>query len=311
MSASPGKLNQKIVPFLKGLSNEFQPLLKKHKEDIQHVQKWMTHQRHLPTISDEFVLLFLHSCEYSLEKAKTTIETYFTIRAGVPEFFARRDPKTADVKNSFDVAEMIAVPKSTNSGYRVLLYRLKETEPSKANFVELMKAFFVFADIRISEDGLAPGYIVIFDMKGVSIGHLTRVSLPSLKKYMVYIQEAHPARLKAIHVIHCVSFMDRVMALVKPLMKGELMGLLHLHTGGVECIKDIPQEILPEDYGGKAPSTPKIHEADRKRTETEYVEWLKAEEAFRADESRRAPGSGKSSSQLFGMEGSFRKLSID
>jgi hypothetical protein len=50
------------------------------------------------------VLLFLHSCEFSLEKTKNTIETYFTIRAGVPEFFARRDPKTADVKNSFDVA---------------------------------------------------------------------------------------------------------------------------------------------------------------------------------------------------------------
>jgi CRAL/TRIO domain len=83
---------------------------------------------------------------------------------------------------------MIAVPKSTPNGCRVLMFRLKETEPSKANFVELMKAFFIFADIRISEDGLAPGYIVIFDMKGVSLTHLTKVSLPALKKYMVYIQ---------------------------------------------------------------------------------------------------------------------------
>jgi len=83
---------------------------------------------------------------------------------------------------------MIAVPKSTPSGYRVLLFRLKEFEPSKANFSELMKAFFIFADIRISEDGLAPGYVVIFDMKGVSLSHLARVSLPALKKYMVYIQ---------------------------------------------------------------------------------------------------------------------------
>lgn len=50
---------------------------------------------------------------------------------------------------------------------------------------------------------------------------------------------------------------------------------------------------------------------DRRTMEENYLEWFKAEDGFRADESRRAPGSGKSSSQLFGMEGSFRKLSID
>ena len=44
----------------------------------------------------------------------------------------------------------------------------------------------------------------------------------------LYFQEAHPARLKAIHVIHCVNFMDRVMALVKPLMKSELMCLVSI-----------------------------------------------------------------------------------
>jgi hypothetical protein len=83
---------------------------------------------------------------------------------------------------------MAAIPKSTPLGYRVLLYRLSDKDPSKANFTELMKAFLIHADIRLSEDGLAPGYIVLFDMKGISLGHIPKVSLPSLRRFMVYIQ---------------------------------------------------------------------------------------------------------------------------
>lgn len=51
----------------------------------------MNSQSHLPEISDEYILLFLHTCSYSVEKAKTTIENYFTIRANNPAIFDNRD----------------------------------------------------------------------------------------------------------------------------------------------------------------------------------------------------------------------------
>jgi hypothetical protein len=50
---------------------------------------------------------------------------------------------------------------------------------------------------------------------------------------------------------------------------------------------------------------------NRRTMEQQYVTWLKAEEKLRVDESKRTPGNGKTQSQLFGMEGSFRKLSFD
>lgn len=55
----------------------------------------------------------------------------------------------------------------------------------------------MFNDMILSEDGLAAGYIVIFDMQGVHLGHLAKVSLGAIRKFMIYIQvngkRTHPS----------------------------------------------------------------------------------------------------------------------
>ena len=54
----------------------------------------------------------------------------------------------------------------------------------------------------------------------------------------------------------------------------------------------------------------KLHEEQLKRLEN-YRDWfLQEEQSARVDESKR-PGKGKSATDLFGVEGSFKKLDID
>jgi hypothetical protein len=83
---------------------------------------------------------------------------------------------------------MGAMPETTVDGYHVLMFRLADFDTAKANVTEMMKLFHMFADVCIGDNGLANGYVVLFDMKGVSLGHLPKVSLPMLKRFMVYIQ---------------------------------------------------------------------------------------------------------------------------
>lgn len=61
-----------------------------------------------------------------------------------------------------------------------------------------------------------------------------------------------PVRLKGLHYINTVSFMDKILALMRPFMKKELMDVLELHSSVDSFLKNVNREQLPNEYGGKA-----------------------------------------------------------
>lgn len=44
--------------------------------------------------------------------------------------------------------------------------------------------------------------------------------------------------------------MDKLLAIMKPFMKKELMNVMHLHQSVETFHEYVPKEYLPEDYGG-------------------------------------------------------------
>ncbi|GLG95805.1 Retinol-binding protein pinta, partial [Gryllus bimaculatus] len=204
--------------------------------------------------------LFLHSCYFSVEAAKATLDTYFTVRTHLPEFFAQRDPTLPEVQTAAEVTGIVTLEKPTQEGYKVIMIRPVDTEPSKFSHVDLKKVFGMVIDLWLYSEGTAEGHVIIFDMQGVTFGHFTKLSLIVFKKFFFYLQEGLPVRLKGLHFFNVVPFMDKMMAMMKPFMKKELFEVMHVHTEGVEDLfKFVPQEILPMDYGGAAPPLLKLH----------------------------------------------------
>ncbi|EEB19783.1 conserved hypothetical protein [Pediculus humanus corporis] len=278
-------------PFINGCKN----LPDDKDEELKEIRYWVSTQPHLPPLKDEHLYLFLHSNYYDLNATKNTIEAYFTIRSTSPELFSSRALRIPQNELTWNITNMVPVPKTTPEGYNVLIYRLSDADTSKLQFVDAMKGFFLFNDIRLSEDGLSPGYIVIFDMKDVCLSHLAKISLSAVRKFMHYIQEGHPARLKGVHVINAVAFMDKILGIVRPLMKTGLIKLLTIHGSNLSNLfKIVPQEILPDDYGGQAESMQKLHDQHRKLVEGNYEKWIdESERYYITDESKRPKSSSK------------------
>lgn len=86
----------------------------------------------------------------------------------------------------------------------------------------------MISDACLNKQGPQKGLIFLFDMKGVSLTHLTRVKLGGLKKFFYYLQECLPCTLYQIHVVNVVSFFDVVMTMMRPFMKAELIQMASL-----------------------------------------------------------------------------------
>ncbi|KAF5285777.1 hypothetical protein FQR65_LT13056 [Abscondita terminalis] len=279
-------------------------------DDVNALREWAEKQPHLPQISELQLVLFLQSCYFSIEKAKACIDTFFTVKTLCPEFFANRDPTSAKFQEDVSVGGYFPLPKRTPEGYRVIFCKIMDSDVAKYSFNEQIKSFDMSIMLWLMLEGTAEGLMIVMDMDGLTFAHMTKISIMGMKKFFLYLQEAMPVRLKGLHFINIVPFMDKLMAIMKPFMKKDLLDVLHLHSDCIDSLyKFVPQECLPSNYGGTAASVAELHQEVKNRMR-QNAEFFKKDEKQLGDESKRL-GKPKNANDVFGVEGSFKKLDID
>lgn len=81
-------------------------------------------------------------------------------------------------------------------------------------------------DESIWTHGSSPGNIYVTDATGLTMAHVGRINFVSMKKCMLYVQDAMPIRLKGIHIINTTPVMEIVYNMIKPFIKEELKKLV-------------------------------------------------------------------------------------
>nr|CAD7399371.1 unnamed protein product [Timema poppensis] len=317
-------------------------------EDIRYLQDWISKQPHLPAVParpnfavDKLRMQitvpkpFSSSSVIMLESAKSVIEHHYTIKTHATEIWSNRDPLSREIQDALDVTPaflplppvalklpmafstpletlkapsvrnsnqtilsvngqlclnvptslsagiklflilryMVLLPERDRSGNLVLLFRMANYEPSRFIQERASKALLMLNDVALLEHGTVPGLTLVLDSKGVGFNFLPRVSIPNLKKMIMFLQ-------------------------------------IVIHSSGLEDFyKIVPNEILPKEYGGEAGTIEEAHKRSYEKMK-QHRNWFIEEEKLRVDESKRL-GKAKSASDVFGLEGSFKKLDID
>lgn len=137
---------------------------------------------------------------------------------------------TSGKKKNICFRQFVTLPVPDPNGYRIIFHRLADNRPNQYMFNDGIKLLAMSVDASLYSEGCSPGYVFLFDMRGVRLGHLTRLSVSSIRKFFEYLQEGLPVRLKGIHVLNAVWFMDKILSLIRPFMKRELFDMVRIDS---------------------------------------------------------------------------------
>lgn len=194
------------------------------------------------------------------------MEKYFVMKREMPEFFSNRDLASDEIQHTLDSLNFVGLP-ITPSNCNLVLIKLRSHDPKDYVFDAAVKTYIMKAEAYAFSNGPRDGMIFLDDLEGASIWHLFRPSLSSIRKGMRFLQEGSPMNIEAIHVINCVWFLDKIVAMVKPFIRSEVFNKVHFHPPNMDWEKFhekyIPKSCLPSDYGGDLESIEELHNKQR------------------------------------------------
>ncbi|XP_069679996.1 alpha-tocopherol transfer protein-like [Periplaneta americana] len=235
---------------------EKNPELKK--ADLEELETWLTTHEHMPSLSEEMLILFLHSCYYDVAKTKSCIECYYKFIDNSPELYTNRDLKHPENKKVLPVMNYVELPKHPN-GDHIVYHSLKNSDPSKYDFVDAARIFFMMMDRCLLHEGTSPGLVLIFDIAGAKFGHIQRFNFSLIRKTLVFAEGGMPVRMKAIHVVNVSPVADYFMYLIRPFLSKDLLNLIHFHKENSETLYEhIPKKCLPKELGGDLPTVAEL-----------------------------------------------------
>ncbi|XP_049794277.1 alpha-tocopherol transfer protein-like isoform X1 [Schistocerca nitens] len=285
---------------------------KRRDEDIKHIKEWLKKQPHLNARDDDqWILTFLRGCKFSLEKTKQKLDMFYTMRSALPEIFTNRDPFAPIAQKYLNSAAVVQLPERDPEGRRVTLLRAGKLAPGTFQPEEQAKVDFMSGDATLWEDDTTVicGEVLIQDMQGATMAHFTAMSPWLMRRIMTCYQEAYPLRPKGFHVINSHPGLEKIFSFFEGFLKEKFKKRMFIHPNLESLHKHVPKKILPEEYGGEAGPIEKLQNMWKERVERNAA-FFKEDEKYGVDESKR-PGKPKTHTDLFGVEGSFRQLTVD
>lgn len=212
------------------------------------------------------IYLFINSCNGDVDKAVAKLVKFYEIKHQTPEFFAKRDVKSKEVQHTLDKCVYVSLP-VTPDNCNLILHKIKSPNPKEYIFDEAVKVFIMKSEAYTYKHGPRNGTVFINDFENVCFGHIFQPSMSSIRKGLRFLQEASPLDVKHIHIINTPPFVNYFMAIVKPLLRLEMLNRIHFHPQNIDWEKFhkdfVPKSHLPSDYGGDLASIDELHEKQR------------------------------------------------
>ncbi|XP_049784798.1 retinol-binding protein pinta-like isoform X2 [Schistocerca cancellata] len=243
------------------------------RQAVSSLRSWLLAQPHLPHLIDDGRLERMYiSCKCSIEKSKKMLDAYYTLKNRFPELLLNRDPLGDDIQDIIKYVTLVIMPRLTEDGHRVTC--LTDICPDATNMEMFMvsKLKLMATEYILSFD-YSIGYIIIMDMKNLSAAHVMKIGVRDIRALETIVR-------------------------------------IHVHLpGSQELFKHVDRDLVPNEMGGTGGASRDLMAGLMDRM-VALRDWYREEDKHVVDETRR-PADSQYDYELFGVDGSFKKLQVD
>ncbi|CAH1774071.1 unnamed protein product [Owenia fusiformis] len=202
-------------------------------------------------VSDAFLLRFLRSRKFDYDRALNQLLRYYKVRKEDVTMF--NDFKPSKIKHVLDDGVIGVLENRDLSGRKVIIFRPGKWCPSKYPTTDCMRAMVMTLELLTMDEATQiNGVIVLADLQDTTLSHVTHIGPSMAKRMSRIIEEAFPARVKAIHYVNAPYIFSVIFAVLRGFLKEKLASRLHVHTdfNSLYESEGISVEVLPVDFGG-------------------------------------------------------------
>ncbi|XP_065337537.1 alpha-tocopherol transfer protein-like [Cloeon dipterum] len=287
---------------------------KKRPAYVKDIRDWLKTQEHIVGVpSDQLIVTFLRGCKFDLDKTKEKLDTYFTIKTLVPEYFKNRDlTKNEQLRKILNLRAYISVPGTDEEGRKIYIMVMGRDEPGTIDPDEAAKFNYMVMDYLLMEDDVAVvmGIVNLTDLSPLTLQHAKQLMPSMMKKTTACSEGGYPFRPKVVHLLNMPSFVDKILEWIEMFRKDKDDLKVYLYGNDLSALLSrVPKKLVPNEFGGEAGTLDELGKefADKILA---FNDWYVADETNGVDENKRV-GKSKTREDLLGMNSNFRELDFD
>ena len=207
----------------------------------------------LTNTEDKFLVTFLRARKFDTSKALQLYVNYHKFRLKYSPLLS--NTKFKSVKQVFESGIIKVLNSRALDGSKVLCVYPGNWNTSKVSFLDNFRATFMVLDKLIQDEMTqVHGFSILYDFTNSSFMSMFHAAQSEQIKNGVLIdllQDAFPARFKAIHLLRHPLYIGIVLGVIKPFMKQKLRDRIHIHGEDYVSLHSFIDPLsLPKDLGG-------------------------------------------------------------
>ncbi|XP_059469136.1 clavesin-2-like [Neocloeon triangulifer] len=204
---------------------------------------------------DEFLLRFLNARKFKIEDSFNLLVNYYLYRQRYRHLFIGLNVQDPLIRRALFDGIPGVLPQCDKRGRRVLVIYANNWDIEQYSLLTIYRGLLLSLEKLIQDQQTQmAGLIVIVDWSGFTLRHTGALSPKALKLMLEGLQDAFPARFKAIHMIGQPWYLEAALSVIKPFLKEKTRNKIFLHGANLSKLHEyVDKELLPAELGGEGP----------------------------------------------------------